>query len=839
MGVLLFSSAGAAGQASAQGDGSVDLKVQAGWNGLNKYQGSAPLVAEIGNLGPDATLDLEAVLYPDWGPGSMEKPLALASYVRRVPLAKGERKRVVLHFPTSSPVKIDVRVKRDGALVASASPRIQSFGNEFTFVGALAGQPERFAFLRDLALPGPVGRPQFVPLTPEVIPGTAPELAALDAIIIDDPDPAGLAAEQREALAGWVRRGGTLILSAGPRGQRALEILAPELRPARVEGMRSVLDLPALSSYGGKPLELQAPLALADLADLSGQVVLAEGLGGAEIPLLVEGRYGEGRVLLAAFDLSGEPILGWAGKEGFFVQLLSRGRSPVGGPWGPWGPNAKWERFNGFNWMLRFLPAEAFPPVRTVGLALLAFILLAGPVNYLVLRRLDRRDLAWVTLPALALAAVGATYTLAFLRDGRETLTTTLSALEIDPRSGFASQDAFVGVFAPITRRLDVDVPAGLAVWPMPVTYGPGPMPGPDQDEPPYRVVLGAASRVEFGPKTQWGLRTLRVSRDLRLPGAIASDLRLTEKKITGTVTNETPYRLEDTAVVVGGRLARLGDLRPGERREVALDLEGKVEEFWGGIGYRLFNDPPAPPKPGEPPPAPPPPLPSEKQRRMQLADNLFNGPMGQGGLPVMFIGFTRERTLDVRLPGPDRHRFDLALVSQPLALNWPPGAFTVPRDLITAQMIEMNGGGGGGPMEFHIQNGYMVLHFTLPLPSEARVQKVTLFLDAFAPMEGPFPGPDGKPSAPPRKALTGRTLQVYNWSTGQWDPLPGEKTIAIPRPDDHLSGNVLRLRVNADEGPVIIRTPTLEAGGTVAQGSTWQSEPPRPGSGEFMKGIP
>ena len=55
------------------------------------------------------------------------------------------------------------------------------------------------------------------------------------------------------------------------------------------------------------------------------------------------------------------------------------------------------------------LPSLALPPIGGLIALLGAYILLVGPVNYLVLKRLDRREWAWVTMPVLIVVfAVGA-----------------------------------------------------------------------------------------------------------------------------------------------------------------------------------------------------------------------------------------------------------------------------------------------------------------------------------------------------------------------------------------------------------------------------------------------
>ena len=56
------------------------------------------------------------------------------------------------------------------------------------------------------------------------------------------------------------------------------------------------------------------------------------------------------------------------------------------------------------------LPSLALPPVGGMIGLLGLYILLIGPINYLVLKRLDKREWAWVTMPILILAFAAGAY---------------------------------------------------------------------------------------------------------------------------------------------------------------------------------------------------------------------------------------------------------------------------------------------------------------------------------------------------------------------------------------------------------------------------------------------
>lgn len=831
---------GAAAAASGEAEvtaGDLELRVRAGWNGAGR-QGAVPVVAEITNRGGDTDLELEVLLRQDMGfnpQGRSIKGPVQAVYVRRVILARGEKKQVLQFVPLPGPMQLEVRLVREGMTLASVAPRIAFTGD--LFVGILSDRPETFTFKRlgtELKFPVPV---RTITLTRETLPGSVFDLATFDAIIVDEWDTKTLAPEQRTALAAWVRRGGTLIVGVGSRGGQALEFLPPGLRPAEVTGVAAAASLEGLSRFGGTP-EFTGPVPAAAFAEVRGAVLAAERPDGSGLPLLVESRAGDGRVILSAASLSREPLAAWEGKQALFVDLLGRGKMT---PWGGWNAGTFIDRYNFLGWMTRTLPAAAFPSPRQLGFLLLAFIFLAGPVNYLVLRRLDRRDWAWVTVPVLSLGAVGLMYGLALGRDGRDVLVNTVSAIEIDPGAGVARQEAVIGVFSPMRARLGVEVPAGTGVRPMPMFFGGGPFPDLKFEDAPYRVVSAASDRIEFGPKTRWQSRILQISRDVEIRGGIRGALRVDGGVLRGRVTNETPYRIEDAGVVLGNQFTRLESLAPGESREVELPLPNPANLMQGGFsGWNFFNPAADAVRNPKDPAPPPPPLSAEKQLRANLLDNYFNGKNNMGGpslQPLTFFGFTGDGAPDLPVPGAGRHRYALGLVVQPLRIAWAPGPFTLPRTLATGRFTDMQGAGGGSPWEMNLQNGSVVAELSLPLPAGARVERMILFLDANPMFDGPF----GRPGEPLRKALTDRTLQIYNWRTGMWDPLPGQKEVRLDRPADYLSsGQVARLRVTADQGPILVRLPQVEASGFLPEGGAAAVAPGStlPGAGVGVPGA-
>lgn len=792
------------GEASAAG-GDLEMRVQAGWEGSARLDagGAMPVVAEVTNRGNDADLVLQVLLNQTVSSDMEARGLrgsALAAYERPLSLARGETKRVTLHVspPSSRPVQVFTRLLHRGRVVAEAGRR-PTYTKGETFIGVLSDRPEALSFLRKLR-GGPAGSDaRVIHLTPEILPYSPLDLDSFNLIVADGFNPAALTEEQRSALLGWVRRGGSLFLGTGAAGQQTLGLLPAAAGRLPGNGIIQVADLSALSRFGGEAPPLSGAVAAADLTALPG-TVLAGGAGEeGGPPLLVEKVWGDGRILINAFSLTGDPFAGWPNKLEFLSALLAP--EGIGTPGETAAPAEGYQYLTSFT---RSLPAAAYPPPARLGLILLAFAALAGPVNYFLLRRLDRRDWTWLTVPALALAAVGGIYSLAMVRDGRDVLVNTASVLVLQPDGQTARQESYVGIFAPLYATLALDIPPDLPVRPRSSFIRPE-LAGADPEDPPFRVIQGTGDRIEFGPSTRWQTRYIQVSREVALPGSITGVLRMDGLVLRGLVTNETGYPLEDAGVTIGAGFARLGDLAPGESREVSLPLGDNQARFGPGLGWLFFELDRNPGRREVPP--------TQRQRANWL-NNHFNR-FGRGEMatfiPLTFFGFTRRELMDLPLPGAGRHRYSTTLLTQSIPLEWEAGPFTLPPNMAFGRFTDAEGSVGFSPVEARLNGGSVVAELWLPLPPDAEVDEMTIHVDAHA--------VDDVGGRPPR-ALTEETLQIYNWETRSWDALPGRMKVAIPDPARYVSPDlVVRVRFTSGEWTLLVRPPTVEVRGTLPHG--------------------
>ncbi len=224
-------------------------------------------------------------------------------------------------------------------------------------------------------------------LPAELLPSTDAELLNFAVIGLSgvQPTPAQVAALQR-----WVAVGGVLLVDAGPTQVD----LTPELQelaqvqPQPTVGQISDLTLNRIRDTEQIPAQTLATRPLTLRADA--RVIAAAAEDGQ--PLLVEHRIGLGRVVTTAFDASR-----------LEVDTLNNWNTAL-------AVNSVDNWSISMRWMGGQLLDQNLPPPGLIALLIFIYLLVIGPGNYFLLRRLDRRELAWITLPASVLLFTALTY---------------------------------------------------------------------------------------------------------------------------------------------------------------------------------------------------------------------------------------------------------------------------------------------------------------------------------------------------------------------------------------------------------------------------------------------
>jgi hypothetical protein len=455
--------------------------------------------------------------------------------------------------PPSFGSQLEVLLVDDGRTIATAKVSFTVHEATQTIVAVVAEHPERIVGAIDLPPSINNVAPLVTGLTPEDLPERVEAWGALDRVVWQDVDAARLTEPQMAALRGWVAAGGRLVVAGGTIGPRALTAFPDVLLPYRpaVTADVPVRDLAGL--LGAVPDGSRSVPALA--GELLGGRALAT--SGSSV-VAAERDYGAGTVTLIGID----PAADWIA-ETDAAERLWRRVLPVRSAGAP--------SFSDDNLLVGAvgqLPSLALPSTGGLLALLVAYIVLIGPINYLVLKRIDRREWAWLTMPVLIVVFAAGAYGIGAALRGSELVVNEVAIIRGAPGATDGTAQAYLGIFSPSRGVYQVRVPGG-ALLSTPINgeaFGGGT--GATLD-----VLQGEPSAVRNLAVGFGSLRAVRAETPVAVP-LIETDLKLTGGRLQGTVRNASDRPLDDPALVLGGTVALLQDLAPGASQSVDVALQ-------------------------------------------------------------------------------------------------------------------------------------------------------------------------------------------------------------------------------------------------------------------------
>jgi hypothetical protein len=743
--------------AGGQADGPT-MVVTAGFDGYCRHGDGGDwcaVYAVLSNEGRDVEGELRVVAAAAAG--------APTVYARRVVLPARSRKAYFLYYPSAeygSRSRLAVQLVAGDTVLSSEQAAVTWLDEGDRLYGVASSNPSALNFLSDVAPPG--GRAAVAHLSLETLPPDPLGWQGLDVLVLNDVDTAGLSGEQRRALETWVAHGGHLVVGGGAGAARTVAKVA-DLLPVAVGSTRLADDLRALGERMGASIAA-GPYAVAEAGLRDGEVLVEQG----GLILWARRTLGMGRVDFVAFDAGLNPFVRWndnirlwkwfvgteaAGARRFAVRNGYRAREAI---------NA--------------VPGLELPSMLHILAFMLVYTLLVGPVNYLVLRKLDRRELAWLTVPALALGFTAMAYVAGFQIRGGTAIVHRLAVVYVPQGSSVGSASEVVGLFSPRRTSYDVWVETAGVREISDAALG-------RSARQPLHVVAEASGATVTGLRVDVGgiqsfvaegyVDVPAVDADLRMVGSGSGDLR-----VKGTLRNGGVV-LKGAVVVVGDEEQMLGDLEAGEGASIDLAHDGggqpdTAEQVLGPGDY--WKD-------------------RELYRRYQFLEALSLGdrPAARLGSEsgVYLVGWADGAPAAVEVVGRPFSTVGTTLYvyALPVAGLAEGTQVTIPPGLIARQVEEITGGVEVRPEGFHMGPGSEVaFRFTMWRGVAVHhVDELVLGLEGIS---------YGTTSRPP-------VVSMWNEGRGDWERLDvgwGSRSIADAAAYVGRSGDVLlRLETGAE----------------------------------------
>lgn len=469
-------------------------------------------------------------------------------------------------------------------------------------------------------------------LTEDNFPDNNSALSVLNYIVIDNFDTAKLSDEQYRALKQWVKNGGVLILSLGANYQNVLHAFTDDFvsgtlgtltkkdlqwgtfevqseQKDNVQGNEQALE--GTAGAGNEPnpkdsaeqnnepdADSKQNNVQPDLPELENVDCIEFELdGGEELDVLskqhsaYKKKTGAGSVIVLSYALGMEPFTSFDARKDIAACLVSaasgeRTADILKGDYTYYG-----NTLGGGAGIAKTLNETKKPSALLFGIVLIVYVILVGPVLYLILKKKKTREKIWFSVPLMALVFTGVIYVIGMMYRVRKPMVDTFTILKVDGDT--KKENIFVNVTCPKAKQYSVmlnDDYSDISYDPY-IYYD-------------YNIFDTSSKKNTFDYmfcKVNGGLEltmnnaTAFHSTDFTIEkltdndvGQVDLDLHCYTDGFEGTITNNTIYDLEGVVVTFENYYYQAGDIKKGET--VSVDPEKMITGFSYGVFESIYT---------------------------------------------------------------------------------------------------------------------------------------------------------------------------------------------------------------------------------------------------------
>ncbi len=557
--------------ARAQTEG-ITLSAAAGFDGYCKDGNWLPVRVQVENNGPDLDASVE-VSYKNSSGG-------ITSTTTQVQLPTSSRKTFFVYIFAHGSLRDFAVSLLDGKKVLQQTKLLTNcLAGNIMLVGAISDTPAAFDGLSDVTPLG--GTSRVAQLKISDLPERYQAWDALDALVVSNADTGALTAAQKQALDLWLSSGGKLFVTGGAQWQRTTAGLN-EFLPVEIGSTQNVTGLSSLSAYveDANPLNAAAMVTVGTMREDAQALVEQNG-----IPIFAWKSVGFGAVYYLAADPSVNPLRGWVGMKTLYEQSLAA-HSPL--------PSWAVTTFDSTGYSnpaeqaLGAMKELSMPSILYICGLLGLYVVVMGPLNFLVLRRAKRRELAWMTIPALVILFSCVFYATGFSFRGFTPILNRLMVIQAWDGLPQAKVKALVGIYSPVRAEYEVTADEGFMPYAFSGNFG------DLQTDNQWALIQQDDSMTVPGARLEIaGMKALILEGSLpALPisHTLTIDLGTASPAVTGAVVNSSEFTLRDAMLITPGGWKKLGDLKPGASANVNLILRATSSSFYSLQASDILN---------------------------------------------------------------------------------------------------------------------------------------------------------------------------------------------------------------------------------------------------------
>lgn len=562
-----------------------------GYDNVLPQYGWYPVTFEIQNDGPGFVGEVEV---------SRELYSSSPNRRYRVELPTGTTKRLQIPVFSTSPQPREIHTRlldSKGAILAEASRPVRARSPwSGTLMATLTRRPAVVPAFPAIPNGGLRDRPQVARLIPDHVPDSPLLWESIQTFYLSSEMAAELKVPQVDALMTWIHGGGHLVVNVVHVGDLAavpwLSRILPALPGSTLEAKAcerlhhySVFNWPEWPANATTPSESEEdalhPSVLRPESSFTNSTLTLYELKPGTYkqpsvfdghPLLATKPQGRGAVTLLAFNAEQEPFVSWPHRKWFWATVAGC-REQVLRTINAYG----YRTTDNLAGLLIDTSQIRKLPVAWLMMILIAYLIVIGPLDRWLLKRMKREILTWITFPSYVVIFSAVIYWIGYYLRAGDTEWNELQIVDV-PSSAAARQTrvhSFGSIYSPAHRTFgfqNVASPAGFR-FELQGAYGNG----TDPSEPGVVNQFGPGFRADI-PIPIWSSRLYSQDTWMTNPPSISIKSGLASGNRKWTIDNQLGTPLLHGLLTIQGNLYRTPEIPKGKSEFTFSDLQSLGE---------------------------------------------------------------------------------------------------------------------------------------------------------------------------------------------------------------------------------------------------------------------
>ncbi len=503
------------------------------------------------------------------------------AYSKEISVAKGETGKVTIPIKMiEGSSKITVNLMENGKVLFEKKSIISNgrISESNIFMGILTDDPTALSYtgsiLFDMNNPyagqGVKGAIEKVQLDEKLIGENSLNIDGLDVIFINNYNMSNLKKEQYTALNSWLNKGGTLIIGSGANESKTINNIDSDFLDIKSKGNKE---------KNVKIVDENLNLIFSDLEVKNGKIKV----GDERNPLAYSIEKGKGRILVTTFDLGLEPFISSKDSKSFINSLLLEAINDIANKNFKGGYNQGYYRINE---LTKSIPINEVIGVKSLIAVLGVYVVLIGIVIYLVLKKLNKRDFAWIAIPLASILFTLIIYFMGSKTRVNDIVLNQNNVISVD-KDGKATAKGYLGIGTKYKSDVIIEKPEDLTMnYSTMDNYYYG-----NQEEEVSNVLRvkttysGNNAYFTFHNSDALDMKSFEVTGKEEVISKIESEFKLSEGNLNGKVKNTLGYEISRLMLVVGRNVWDIGSLQKDEEKEIS------ALKTSGSSGLQAYSD--------------------------------------------------------------------------------------------------------------------------------------------------------------------------------------------------------------------------------------------------------